>query len=458
MAEQPTTPRNSKKFAAPNTTQNAAPGGGKGFSAPSERAPMTNGPRGSGAFSAPSERNPWQSEKGFSAPTQPNQLKYGRQPQDPWANRQQNEQREPLQFETQTVQEDLRYESPLQEEPYRPYAEQPYYENSGNDPQYGGYEPPKKKSNALIYVIIALAAALVLAAGAIIFITQKDKCASDSDGGETETASQAEQNSSTGPQDEQQDKQQSSYTEPQDEPQDEPQSGYTEQNNYAEPQDEPQSGNTEPQDEPQSGYTEQQTQEAFYPVKKNGKSVTSASELSLYDVVTFGNYPQTSLGVEKPIRWYVVRKEDNKVTLLSVYALDSRQFHNKNEQVTFLGSDIFKWLNEDFRNRAFSDEETAVMASPVSLMGKDDAMNLPLTYRKASSTEYAISQGADAKRCLWWVGDFSKTYEFVEYYGWWWYDTSLANCAYCVHDDGQIWEYQVNFSGKAVRPMVIVQF
>ncbi len=430
MAEQPTTPRNSKKFAAPNTTQNAAPGGGKGFSAPSERAPMTNGPRGSGTFSAPSERNPWQSEKGFSAPTQP---PYGRQQQDPWANRQQNEQREPLQFEAQTVQEDPRYERSTYEEQPRPYEEQPYYAGYEDNSPYGGYEPPKKKSNALIYVIIALAAALVLAAGAIIFITQKDKCASDSDGGETETTSQAEP--------------QSSYTEPQDEPQAEPQSGYTEQNNYA-----------EPQDEPQSGYTEQQTQEAFYPVKKNGKSVTSASELSMYDVVTFGNYPQTSLGVEKPIRWYVVGKEGNKVTLLSVYALDSKKFHNKNEEVTFLGSDIFKWLNDDFKYRAFNDEETAVMASPVSLMGKEDAMRLPLTYRKTTSTDYAISQGADAKRCLWWVGDFSKTYEFVEYYGWWWYDTSLASAAYCVHDDGQLWEYQVNFSGKAVRPMVIVQF
>ena len=439
MAEQPTTPRNSKKFAAPNTTQNAAPGGGKGFSAPSERAPMTNGPRGSGTFSAPSERNPWQSEKGFSAPTQPNQPPYGRQ-QDPWANRQQNEQREPLQFEAQTVQEDPRYERSTYEEQPRPYEEQPYYAGYEDNSPYGGYEPPKKKSNALIYVIIALAAALVLAAGAIIFITQKDKCASDSDGGETETTSQAEQ--------------QSSYTEPQAEPQ----SSYTEQNNYAEPQDEPQSGNTEPQDEPQSGYTEQQTQEAFYPVKKNGKSVTSASELSMYDVVTFGNYPQTSLGVEKPIQWYVVGKEGNKVTLLSVYALDSKKFHNKNEEVTFLGSDIFKWLNDDFKYRAFNDEETAVMASPVSLMGKEDAMRLPLTYRKTTSTDYAISQGADAKRCLWWVGDFSKTYEFVEYYGWWWYDTSLASAAYCVHDDGQLWEYQVNFSGKAVRPMVIVQF
>ena len=195
-----------------------------------------------------------------------------------------------------------------------------------------------------------------------------------------------------------------------------------------------------------------------HPLKKNGRAVASASELSLYDVVTFGNYPQTSMGSEKPIQWYVVEKEGNKVTLLSVYALDSRKFHNKNEEVTFLGSDIFKWLNEDFRNRAFNSEETAVMASPVSLMSKEDAKRLPLNYRKTSSTEYAISQGADAKRCLWWVGDFSKTYEFVESYGWWWYDTSLANCAYCVHDDGDIWEYQVNFSGKAVRPMIVIQF
>ena len=98
-------------------------------------------------------------------------------------------------------------------------------------------------------------------------------------------------------------------------------------------------------------------------------------------------------------------------------------------KVTFLGSDIYKWLNEEFKNRAFNDEEIAVMASPVSLMSKEDAMNLPMTYRKASSTDYAISQGADAKRCLWWVGDFSKTYEFIDYYGWWWYDSRRRTVA-----------------------------
>ena len=158
---------------------------------------MTNGPHGSKMFSAPSERDPWQGDKGFTAPNQP---PYGRQQQDPWANRQQNEQREPLQFEAQTVQEDPRYERSTYEEQPRPYAEQPYYAGYEDNSSYGGYEPPKKKSNALIYVIVALAVALLLAAAAIIFFTQKDKCASDD---ETEKTSQAEQNSYAEPQNEQ---------------------------------------------------------------------------------------------------------------------------------------------------------------------------------------------------------------------------------------------------------------
>ena len=99
----------------------------------------------------------------------------------------------------------------------------------------------------------------------------------------------------------------------------------------------------------------------------------------------------------------------------------------------------------------------AVMASPVLLMSKDDAMKLPMNYRTTSSTEYAISQGADAKRCLWWVGDFSKVYEFTDYNDGV-ADTSLANAAYCMNDKGMMSVYQVDFSGKAVRPMVIVQF
>ena len=212
-----------------------------------------------------------------------------------------------------------------------------------------------------------------------------------------------------------------------------------------------------PTPEPTEAPTPASAPEPQYPVYREGRAVASADELSLYDVVTYGSYPQTSGGVEEPIRWYVVGKEDDKVTLLSVYALDSRKFHNRNEEVTFRSSDIYRWLNGDFRDKAFSYDELMMQDSPVLLMSKDDAMKLPMNYRTTSSTEYAISQGADAKRCLWWVGDFSKVYEFTDYNDGV-ADTSLANAAYCMNNEGEIWTFQVNFSGKAVRPMVIVQF
>lgn len=193
-------------------------------------------------------------------------------------------------------------------------------------------------------------------------------------------------------------------------------------------------------------------------VKKNGRPVTSASELSMYDVVTFGNYAQTAMGTEKPIQWYVIGKEGNKVMLLSVYGLAHKKFHEKNEEVAFQGSDLFRWLNKEFKANAFTEEESAMLAAPVSLLSKSEAEQLPLMYRITSATDYAIAQGANPTRCLWWVGNFYMTKTFVDYYGCGWYELSYASAAYCMNDAGEMSAYQVNFSGKVARPMIIIQF
>ena len=53
------------------------------------------------------------------------------------------------------------------------------------------------------------------------------------------------------------------------------------------------------------------------PVKKNGQAVSSADELRVYDVVTFGSYPLRSFSDYAGIEWVVLSKSENRVTLLS---------------------------------------------------------------------------------------------------------------------------------------------
>lgn len=197
------------------------------------------------------------------------------------------------------------------------------------------------------------------------------------------------------------------------------------------------------------------TQEPTSPVRKDGKQVFSADALSPFDVVTFGRYPQSSLGDEAPIEWYVVQVDGNKAQLISQYCLDSLQFHRKNEEISFRNSSLFQWLNAEFKNRAFSAEERTMLAREILLPDKAEVFRLlPETYRRATGTDYAVANGYEDLKNIWWCGEFSRT--TYTYDAW---DVTEHNCAFAVIGDGSdVWDFQVDFRGKGVRPMIVIQF
>lgn len=197
------------------------------------------------------------------------------------------------------------------------------------------------------------------------------------------------------------------------------------------------------------------TQEPTSPVRKDGKQVFSADALSPFDVVTFGRYPQSSLGDEAPIEWYVVQVDGNKAQLISQYCLDSLQFHGKNEEISFRNSSLFQWLNAEFKNRAFSAEERTMLAREILLPDKAEVFRLlPETYRRATGTDYAVANGYEDLKNIWWCGEFSRT--TYTYDAW---DVTEHNCAFAVIGDGSdVWDFQVDFRGKGVRPMIVIQF
>lgn len=125
------------------------------------------------------------------------------------------------------------------------------------------------------------------------------------------------------------------------------------------------------------------------------------------DIVKFGQYPTSANGDRKDILWSVVDKKGNSVTLISVFALDAKQYEDdENYQYSMAGfpsSDLGKWLNSDFRNIAFADHENnrlekmsiANGAGKVKVGLTTEKLLNQDTFRPATfPTPYAISKGA----------------------------------------------------------------
>ncbi len=91
-------------------------------------------------------------------------------------------------------------------------------------------------------------------------------------------------------------------------------------------------------------------------------------------IVRFGHYEQdgdTTNGPEE-IEWIVleVSKESHTALVISKYGLDVQPYHKKkNVAVTWETSSLRKWLNRDFLNTAFSDEEQGFIR--VTLVAND---------------------------------------------------------------------------------------
>ena len=79
------------------------------------------------------------------------------------------------------------------------------------------------------------------------------------------------------------------------------------------------------------------------------------------EIITFGSYEQdndASNGAED-IEWLVLARENDRVLVISRYVLDCRQYHNGNSSVTWDVCSMREWLNGEFLNAAFSEEEQA---------------------------------------------------------------------------------------------------
>ena len=59
----------------------------------------------------------------------------------------------------------------------------------------------------------------------------------------------------------------------------------------------------------------------------------------------------------EPVAWYVLDKADGEAMLLAVYLLDCQRYHEVTEDITWENCTLRSWLNSEFYNTAFSEEE-----------------------------------------------------------------------------------------------------
>lgn len=88
--------------------------------------------------------------------------------------------------------------------------------------------------------------------------------------------------------------------------------------------------------------------------------IDDVPDINIDDIVTFGRYPQTSEGTDQtPIEWIVLDIKEGKALLLSRFGLDAKKYDDKypNDGVTWQDCSLRKWLNEEFLDEAFAEEE-----------------------------------------------------------------------------------------------------
>ncbi len=122
------------------------------------------------------------------------------------------------------------------------------------------------------------------------------------------------------------------------------------------------------------------------------------------DYITFGAYEQdndTSNGKE-PIEWLVLDNKDDKVLVISKYALDSQPYNEEGEEVTWETCTLRSWLNNEFVNVAFTAEEKSQI--PTTTVIAED------------SEEYGTDAGKDTqdKVFLLSIGEAEKYFSSAE--------------------------------------------
>lgn len=156
-----------------------------------------------------------------------------------------------------------------------------------------------------------------------------------------------------------------------------------------------------------------------------------AVEAGVGDTFLFGEYEQDG-NLEngpEPIEWIVLRNKDNTLYAISKYGLENKSYHDTKEPITWEECSLRKWLNSEFYDVAFSNEEKAVIletelrnvnnpyyntnggndtVDKVFLLSYNEFEPKAFAYQNCTPTVYGEKQGIRiddkiAIQCQWWL-------------------------------------------------------
>lgn len=114
-----------------------------------------------------------------------------------------------------------------------------------------------------------------------------------------------------------------------------------------------------------------------YGINRGSYKATDVPKYKVGDIIKYGKYEQdgnTSNGKED-IEWIVLKVEKNKIYVTSKYILDYQPYDKSAKDVTWETCSLRKWLNNDFYNAAFSENEKQAIPLTTNKNPKNPVFN-----------------------------------------------------------------------------------
>lgn len=187
---------------------------------------------------------------------------------------------------------------------------------------------------------------------------------------------------------------------------------------------------------------------------------------STWDCIWFGKYPQKNSSSKSSIKWRVLWVKNNDAFVVSDTILDSMPFHSSYANTSWKKCNLRNWLNNDFYNTAFTEEEQRAILTvntedgcedKVYVLSKSEASNreygfgpeLSKTLR-AKYSQYALSKGIMSSSTSGYQGENEDTGDWhTRTMGFW----DEYKYSYLVTAVGMFWDEPVyeTYSGGAIN-------
>lgn len=202
---------------------------------------------------------------------------------------------------------------------------------------------------------------------------------------------------------------------------------------------------------------------------KEKYKLAKLQDANIGDYIIWGEYEQDNIKAngKEDIEWLVLAAENNRLLVISRFALDGKLFNTYQNDITWEHSTLRRWLNNDFFKSSFSDAERVMIQNVVVSADKNDYRTNPGNATKDRIFLLSIDEANEyfdsttSRRCK--LTEYSKSCGVfsVEGLSCWWLRTPGMHQDYAavvfptgsVDSDGlAVW-----FQKLAVRPAMWIQ-